>query len=96
MKYYNVHIVTHQFPGNEKYTLNWLYYNNIPFDSLSFTRDKTKILAHIAIDDYVGNLNDYSMNGYRAIAIRQPWNKEWSGESYKDIGEAVNKLIKEV
>jgi 5'(3')-deoxyribonucleotidase len=52
---YTIHIVTHQFKGLEKYTINWLYKHKIPYDYITFAKDKNVVKGDYLIDDRLKN-----------------------------------------
>ena len=74
---YKIHITTHQFKGLENYTVEWLHKNNIPYDYISFAKDKNVVKGNILIDDGVHNLDGDL--GEVQICYSQPWNTEWKG-----------------
>lgn len=75
---HDIHIVTNQLPGTEKYTLEWLMENQVPYKSLHFAKDKTILNGDMLIDDYVSNLEKCT-NGVTPICVNQPWNQQWEG-----------------
>lgn len=70
----NVAIVTHQKSYQNKYqTLEWLEKNNIKYDSLVFTKDKSIIDCFVMVDD-----NDWNFIGCKAqigCLIDAPYNR---------------------
>jgi len=89
---FNVSIVTAQFPENRIYTCNWLEKYEIECNGLIFIKDKHFIKGNILIDDRTDNLINWKVsnpNGI-AIAIDQPWNKDWTGYRFKNLIETYN------
>lgn len=79
---YDIHIVTHQFKGLEAHTIQWLHKHKIPYDAITFTKNKKIILGKYLIDDATHNIRDN--NGYEIpVVFDQPWNKGMRG--YKRI-----------
>jgi len=87
---YNIHITTHQFKGLEIYTVEWLYKHKIPYDYLSFAKDKTRIRGDFLIDDGEHNLNT-SLSFEEAICFDQPWNQKWNGRRIKTLDELIKR-----
>lgn len=88
-EFYNIHIVTHQFKGLEVYTVKWLYNNKIPYDYLSFVKDKTQIKGDVLLDDAEHNLEDSCENNEIAVCFDQPWNKNWKGLRIKKLEDLI-------
>ncbi len=89
---YFVHMVTHQFPGNEVYALEWLENYGVPFDAISFIQDKSKIYGDILVDDGPHNLTSLFYNGVPVACIERPWNENWRKDfpklpSYKSLSD---------
>lgn len=87
---YIIHVTTNQFKGLEGHTINWLHNNNIPYDNISFARDKTIISGGMLIDDGLHNLEASVKNGETAICFDQPWNQEWKGHRIKRLDELLS------
>lgn len=85
---HKVAIVTNQVKGSEKYTLNWLYHNKIPFDSLHFVKDKGLVNGDLLIDDCIDNL--ISCSSYPVACFDQPWNKEYEGLRFMNYDDALS------
>jgi len=81
----NIHIVTNQIKGTEKYTIDWLEQYKIPYKSLHFTDYKHIVKGDILIDDYIDNLIGFTGT---PICYSQCWNKGFDGirmDSYEEI-----------
>jgi len=83
--HHDIHIVTHQFKGNEIYTLQWLEKYGLMYNSISFTSDKNNIFGEFAIDDSIDMLNKYKTAF--PICMSRPWNKDWQGVTVSDMKE---------
>ena len=84
-----VQIVTNQLRGTESNTLQWLLANNIPYDSVHFTKDKTIVNGDVLIDDCIDNL---AASHIPTICLHQPWNTAWSGCRAYGLEDVFNKL----
>ena len=90
---HKVTIVTHQTTTQNKIlTLEWIDGHHIPYDSIAFTRKKYNIHGDILIDDNIDILNNEPKET-RKICIAAPYNKEYKGERYNSIEEAVNNIL---
>lgn len=76
---HNIHLVTHQYRQNIPFTMTWLYAHDIPFTSVSFTADKSRMRGDILLDDSRANLESVVKHGTIPIARDQPWNKMFQG-----------------
>lgn len=88
-KRHDIHLVTDQLPQNIPFTLTWLYAHNIPFKGIHFTKDKSKVLGDILLDDGVHNLEAVAKNGTIPIVRTQPWNKFYDGGRVNAFNEFV-------
>ncbi len=84
---YNVHLLTAQFPGNEKYTLQWIEQNKVPYDSIIFAKEKNIIKGDFLLDDAIHNLESVAGNGTRVVCMNRPWNQAWRGERVYSLKE---------
>jgi hypothetical protein len=77
---HTLHIMTYRiFPGAINNTDRWLEKHGVPFDSLSFTKDKTIVPVHVMIEDNVENARILRDNGTVAVVVNRAWNQEWDG-----------------
>lgn len=86
---HELHIVTaRSFPGVEAecqiQTRAWLDRFGVPFDSLTFSEDKTNPMTDFFIDDRDKNLDALAMAGICPVRMNQPWN-EHVGEAYPAV-----------
>lgn len=84
---HDVWIITHQYPGNEQYTLNWLHMHKIPYHSLVFTPDKHVVGCDVLVDDSVGNLERFAATGRQSLCLARPWNQHYTGLRAADFTE---------
>jgi len=85
---HTIAIVTHQLPGLEKYTLNWLRKNRLPYDSLHFTKDKSIVKLDLLVDDGIHNLEKVQ----HPLCLDRPWNQEYKGPRIKSLEEMLKYL----
>lgn len=75
---HKIHLVTARVGGDrglsERWTVEWLNDNNIPYDSLTFSQDKTIIPVDFALDDRAENFTALNLH-CRAFLMDQPWNQ---------------------
>jgi len=93
---HDIHIVTNQFPGNESITLNWLWNWEIPYHSISFIKDKTRLsdAGDVLLDDKLKTLLDFRVvKGAIPVCHSQPWNSEWDGLRVGSLQE-FNELLR--
>lgn len=80
---HTIHLATARFGGPtgllHQDTAIWLEDNCIPFDSLSFTSDKTIINADYAIDDRVKNYKELEQQAVVVFLLDRPWNQDKDG-----------------
>lgn len=71
---HSIHIVTARHPGgqSEKSTVAWLAEEDIPYDSLTFSADKTVIDCDFFIDDSPLNVDALRASGVRAFLLASP------------------------
>lgn len=82
---HTLHIMTFRtFPGAVRNTDGWLAKHNVPFDSLSFTKDKTIVPVDIMIEDNVDNARALQKAGTLAVIVDRNWNQEWLGARVGD------------
>jgi 5'(3')-deoxyribonucleotidase len=74
---YYIVIVSHQENYlNRHDTLVWLDNNDIYYDSICFTKDKSIVKGDIMVDDCVDYLKQCEQNGEELICIKAPYNEE--------------------
>lgn len=82
---HTLHIMTYRiFPGAVNNTDRWLAKHNVPFDSLSFTKDKTLIPVDVMIEDNVDNAAALEDAGTIPVIVDRNWNQNWDGPRVGD------------
>jgi 5'(3')-deoxyribonucleotidase len=77
---HEIHIVTNRpQPGARENTLRWLAQHRIPFDSLTFSADKTCVPTDVFIDDNIENYEALRAAGVSAVFYDQAWNRSHDG-----------------
>ena len=103
---HTVHIVTDRSagsPGNaQAATVRWFHEYQLPYDSITFARDKTVANVDMFIDDRIENYDAMHMAGVRVFLLDRPWNQqkdEWpyrrrvhSLEEYGDFVEFATRM----
>lgn len=85
---HDIHIITHQFKGLEAYTIRWLINNEIPYDSITFSEDKSIVNVDLFVDDKVENLQRVQFFGNAiSLCFDQPWNKNFNGKRISNLDE---------
>ena len=77
---HKIHIITDRFFGTDNYshhlTERWLDDHKVPYDSLTFSSDKTIITTDIMIEDKIENYDQLEQDGCYSILLDRPWNQE--------------------
>jgi hypothetical protein len=98
---HTIHIVTDRSagePGNaQAATIKWLHAHDLPYDTVTFARDKTIANVDMFIDDKLDNYDALQMAGTLVYLLDRPWNQQedawpfrrriFSLEQYGDIIE---------
>jgi FMN phosphatase YigB (HAD superfamily) len=76
---HSIHIVTDRAMGSpgasEAATAAWLDRHGLPFDSLTFSPDKTVVNLDVMVDDKLSNYDALEAAGVRAYLLTRPWNQ---------------------
>lgn len=89
---HSVHIVTDRSvgsPGNaQRNTIAWLAQHGVPYDSITFSRDKTVVKTDFFIDDKLENYDALREAGTACYLLNRPWNQteDW------DLRHRINAL----
>jgi FMN phosphatase YigB (HAD superfamily) len=79
-KGHTIHIVTDRSFGtngaSEAATRAWLDRHGLPFDSLTFTADKTRVRLDAMVDDKLSNYDALVAAGVEAYLLTRPWNQQ--------------------
>lgn len=76
---HKIHIVTDRSFGNspgdsQSATRSWLYECNIPYDSLTFSADKTCVKTDFFVEDKIENYDALDAAGVQVYLVNRPWN----------------------
>lgn len=76
---HSIHIVTNRSFGRTPIsssiaTANWLFDNDIPYDTIDFTADKTSVKTDMFIEDNLNNYDALEAAGTVAFLVDRPWN----------------------
>lgn len=78
---HTIHIVTDRSFGtngaSEAATRAWLDRHELPFDSLTFTSDKTIVKLDRMVDDKPQNVEDLSCAGVETYMLTRSWNRDY-------------------
>lgn len=77
---HTLHIITHREFGRNKAisakeTAIWLLRCQVPYDTLTFSKDKTVVKTDWMIEDNVDNYLALEAAGCRSVLIDRPWNQ---------------------
>lgn len=77
---HTIHVITDRNIGHhgasEKATRAWLDLHDLPFDSLTFTADKTVVKVDTMVDDKLANYLAMRDAGVRTWLLDRPWNQD--------------------
>jgi 5'(3')-deoxyribonucleotidase len=87
---YHIHIATNQIGyENRIYTLEWLEQYEIPYDAITFSRDKHNIGGELIVDDCTDVLLTTEAHGIKSICFDRLWNKDWRGTRIRSLTELL-------
>lgn len=77
---HEIHIVTDRSFGesplaSQYATLDWLAEHKIPYDSITFSADKTVVPTDIFVEDKLENYDALDAAGTEVYLINRPWNR---------------------
>lgn len=75
---HQIHIVTYRTVGARavQNTMEWLQRERVPYDTLTFAKDKTIIKTDYFIEDNMENFTALREAGTEAFLLDRPWNSE--------------------
>lgn len=77
---HSIHIVTDRSMGapgaSEKATIAWLDEHELPYDSITFSPDKTVAKIDVMVDDKLANYDALAAAGVDAWLLTRPWNQQ--------------------
>jgi len=101
---HRIHIITDRRPPGaereaQEATLAWLAQHNLPYDSLTFSPDKTLIraLSHhpekvVFVDDKRENHDALTSAGIHSFLMDRPWNQSVLGERVNSLTHYAEKV----
>lgn len=91
---HRLHIITDRSFGSrsQENTIEWLSEHRIPFDTLTFSRDKTLIPVDTFIDDRVENYDALEAFGSNPFLYDRPWNQGHPARRVTSWNEFVDKV----
>ncbi|AXH70499.1 phosphohydrolase [Gordonia phage Daredevil] len=95
---HTIHIVTARDFGTragvtQAATLAWLKGNDIPFDSITFSTDKTVVKLDYMIEDNVENHLALHRVGVESVLLTQPWNRHLPATRVATVSEFVDFVL---
>lgn len=90
-----IHLVTNRRfgPKTRVNTLRWLGRYGLPYDTLTFTKDKTRVPADIYIDDKPENYDLLDQAGYNPFLRDHPWNQHHFGRRVYDWRGFIDEVL---
>lgn len=87
---HRIHLITDRSafgsPGEAQYnTAKWLATHHIPYDSLTFSADKTVVKTDLMIDDKLENYYALDATGCMPYLYDQPWNRDTGDEDPRRV-----------
>ncbi|WP_032380979.1 5' nucleotidase, NT5C type [Rhodococcoides fascians] len=94
---HTLHIITDRQFGahpaiSHSATANWLLANTVPYDTLTFSGDKTIVATDYMIDDKLENYDALYATGCEPYLLNQPWNADDEEEANSYVRRRVNTL----
>jgi 5'(3')-deoxyribonucleotidase len=92
---HTLHIITDRnFAGAQEATIEWLAQHNIPYDTLTFSADKTIIPTDVFIEDKPENADALAAAGTKVYLVTRAWNRHAQGhERVSSISEFADKVL---
>lgn len=75
---HTIHIVTHRMFGSRSAhnTFDWLFEHKVPFESVTFSEDKTFVQVDVLIEDNITNCVNSLRSNIMCFLLKRPWNDE--------------------
>lgn len=94
---HSIHVITHRAqPHAQTSTVGWLGALGIPYDSLTFTKDKSSYPVDVMIEDNVENARAVEAAGVPCVLMTRKWNEaeDWHlrAGSWQEFVELVDLL----
>lgn len=95
-----IHVVTDRRAGSpgmaQASTVAWLKGNDLPFDSLTFSSDKTVVKTDFMIEDKLENYDALHFAGTKSYLINRPWNQQPNEWPYRRRVNSLDEFAKVV
>ena len=100
LKEHNFYIViaSHRTPESIEQTHRWLVKNELAFDEVHLSYDKTVLFdqsCHIVVDDSPHTLEKAAEKGLIATGLLCPWNRNYANTGYRLFGN-LNELLEHI
>ena len=91
---YLIHIVTHRMVGDKSVhnTFDWLAEHKVPYDTLTFAKDKRVVPTDYFIEDNADNYRMLEAAGTKTVLMDRPWNRHIDAyriTNWKEFYDAV-------
>jgi uncharacterized HAD superfamily protein len=93
---HSIHIVTNRFvPGSEEATYHWFQENDVYYDTLTFTHDKTSVPTDVFLEDNRDNYDALVNADIPTWLVDRPYNQDTDGvtrdrvNSFKRFAEII-------
>jgi hypothetical protein len=87
---HEIHIVTDRSFGtddaSQRMTREWAAEHDLPYTSLSFSRDKTVVPTDVFVEDKLENYDALTAAGRVVYLIDRPWNQVPGGDDRRRVG----------
>jgi len=83
---HSLHLVTHRFFGEHAVlnTMEWLKEWDLPYDTITFAKDKTIVAADLLLEDLPANVTASWDAGIPAVIMTRSWNEDWDAPARVD------------
>ncbi|MGW5267214.1 5' nucleotidase, NT5C type [Rhodococcus sp. NPDC003994] len=90
---HRIHIITARDAGTDPAitriaTIQWLYWNDVPHDNITFSKDKTVVTTDWFLEDNVGNYDALDAAGSRPVLIDRAWNQDADHPRFRSVTRA--------
>lgn len=73
-----IHIITYRVrPDVQLDTINWLTKHHVPYDALSFSKEKAGFPLDVMLEDTAANVQPVENAGVPCYLIDRPWNRSY-------------------
>lgn len=98
---HSIHIITDRSFGktkevSEEATRLWLAEHCIPYDTLTFSADKTVVPTDMFVEDKLQNYDALAEAGVDVYLVNRPWNRVDAGDNRKRIDDVTDYALKVV